>query len=120
LSPPADASPPDETAEEPIEGGVTAARFRGMLEQWTRRPIARRAHRAIEIARAANFWTLAHPDDPFSPELKARIPGLLKSDTETALAAGQPVLARLFWRAYRQFRFSPTDPDLAARVRRLE
>jgi hypothetical protein len=98
---------------------VTAARFRGILEQWTRRPFGRRAHRAIEITRAANFWTATHPDDPFSPELKARLPRLLKSDTEAALAAGQPVLARLFWRAYRQFRFSPPDPDLAARVRGL-
>jgi serine/threonine-protein kinase len=120
LSPPAAASPPEETVEEPIEGAVTAARFRGTLEQWTRRPIARRAHRAIEVARAANFWTATHPDDPFSLELKARLPRILKSDTETALAAGQPVLARLFWRAYRQLRFSPPDPDLAARVRRLE
>jgi hypothetical protein len=117
---PADASSPEETPDEPIEGGVTAARFRGMLEQWTRRPIARRAHRAIEIARAANFWTATHPDDPFSPELKARLPRLLRSDTETTLAAGQPVLARLFWRAYRQFRFSPPDPGLAARVRGLQ
>jgi serine/threonine protein kinase len=117
MSPPADASPPEETADEPIRGGVTAARFRANLEQWTRRPIARRAHRAMEVALAANFWTSTHPDDPYSPELKAQLPRILKSDTETALAAGQPVLARLFFRAYRQLRFSPPDPDLARRVR---
>ena len=117
--PPADDAAAAETPDEPIEGGMTAARFRGLLEQWTRRPIARRAHRAIEIANAANFWTATHPDDPFSPELKARLPRLLKSDTETALAAGQPALARLFWRAYRELRFSSPDPDLAARVRGL-
>jgi serine/threonine protein kinase len=116
-TPPA-ASPQSGSLEEPIEGAITAARFRGFLDQWTRRPIERRAQRAMEIARAANFWTATHPDDPFSPELKGRLPRILKSDTETALAAGQPALARLFYRAYRQLRFSPPDSDLAVRVRR--
>jgi hypothetical protein len=97
---------------------MTAPRLRGVLEQWTRRPIERRAHRAMEIARAANFWTATHPDDPFTPELKARLPLLLKTDTETALAEGQPALARLFFHAYRQLRFSPADPVLGSRVRR--
>jgi len=41
----------------------------------------------------------------------------LKADAETALSAGQPGLARLAFRAYRQFRFSPSDADLARRVR---
>jgi eukaryotic-like serine/threonine-protein kinase len=109
-----------ETPDEPIKGGVPAARFRANLEQWASRPIARRAHRAVEIALAANFWIVTHPDDPYSPELKAQLPRILKADTETTLAAGQPALARLFFRAYRQFRFSPPDPDLAGRIRRLE
>jgi serine/threonine protein kinase len=115
---PADVSPPAETPDEPIKGGVPAARFRANLEQWASRPIARRAHRAVEIALAANFWIVTHPGDPYSPELKAQLPRILKSDTEIALATDQPVLARLFFRAYRQFRFSPPDPDLAGRVRR--
>jgi hypothetical protein len=74
----------------------------------------------VEIALAANFWIVTHPGDPYSPELKAQLPRILKADTETTLAAGQPALARLFFRAYRQFRFSPPDPDLAGRIRRLE
>jgi serine/threonine-protein kinase len=115
---PTEAALPAESPEEPIEGGVTGARFRGTVQHWTQRPIARRAHRALEIARAANFWTATHPDDPFSPELRGWLPRVLKADTETALADGQPALARLFFHAYRQFRFSPPDPDLAARVRR--
>src|SRR6185369_2439697 len=99
-------------------GTMTGPRLRGLLEHWTRRPIERRAHRAMEVARVANFWTATHPDDPFTPELKARLPRLFRSDTEAALDAGQPGLARLFFRAYRQLRFSPPDPGLAARVRR--
>lgn len=115
---PAAASPPEEAGEDPLEGPVTAARFRKFLDQWARRPIERRAHRALEIAHVANFWAATHRDDPFAPELKTRLPRMLKSDTEAALSGGQPALARLFWRAYRQLKFSPPDPELAERVRR--
>jgi serine/threonine protein kinase len=119
-APPASAaaSPPEEAGEDSLEGPVTAARFRKFLDQWARRPIERRARRAPEIARVANFWAATHPDDPFAPELKARLPGMLKFDTEAALSGNQPALARLFWRAYRQLNFSPPDPELAQRVRR--
>jgi hypothetical protein len=115
---PAAASPPEEEAEDPLQGPVTAARFRKFLDQWTRRPIERRAHRALEIAHVASFWAATHPDDPFAPELKTRLPRMLRFDTEAALSGGQPALARLFWRAYRQLKFSPPDPELAERVRR--
>jgi hypothetical protein len=71
----------------------------------------------LEIADVANFWTVTHPEDSYTPELKRWLPQALKSDTETALADHQPALARLFFRAYRQLRFSPPDPDLARRVR---
>ncbi len=112
------APPPEEAGEDRLEGPVSAARFRKFLDQWARRPIERRAHRALEIAHVANFWAATHPDDPFAPELKSRLPRMLKSDTEAALSGDQPALARLFWRAYRQLKFSLPDPDLAERVRR--
>ena len=91
--------------------------MRRHLDLWSQRPIERRAHRALEVVNAVNFWTVTHPDDPYTLELKRSLPQTLKSDTETALAGGQPALARLFYRAYRQFRFSPPDPDLTRRVR---
>lgn len=115
---PAAAPPPAETAEDPLDGAVSAARLRSFLDQWSRRPLERRARRAMEIARVANFWTTTHPDDPFSPELKSRLPLIFKSDTESALSGGQPALARVFYRAYRQLKFSPPDPELAELVRR--
>jgi hypothetical protein len=115
---PGAASQPEDAGEDPLEGPVTAARFKRFLDQWARRPIERRAHRALEIAHVANFWAATHPDDPFAPELKTRLPRMLKSDAESALSEGQPALARLFWRAYRQLKFSPPDPELAERIRR--
>ncbi len=101
-----------------LEGTLTAAKLKKFLELWSRRPVERRARRALEIANAANFWAVTHPDDPYTPELKRSLVQTLKSDTEAALSDRQPALARLFYRAYRQLRFSPPDPDLARRIRR--
>lgn len=101
----------------PLEGALTAAKLKRFLDQWSRRPVERRAYRAMEVANAANFWTVTHPDDSYTLELRRWLPQTLKSDTETALADRQPVLARLFYRAYRQLKFSPPEPDLARRIR---
>ena len=106
-----------DSGDAPLQGTVTAAKLKAFLEHWSTRPVQRRAHRAMEIAGVANFWAVTHPEDSYTPELKRWLPQALKSDTETALANGQPVLARLFFRAYRQLKFSPPDPDLARSVR---
>jgi serine/threonine protein kinase len=117
------ASPPPETAasvdtgDAPLEGVVTAAKLRNFFQQWSRRPVERRARRAMDIANAANFWVATHPEDSYTQELKRWLPQTLKSDTQAALANRQPLLARLFYRAYRQLRFSPPDPDLARSIR---
>jgi serine/threonine-protein kinase len=123
VAPPTQPPPAPTTAESadagdaPMEGAVTAAKLKTYLLVWSRRPVERRAHRAMEIAGAANFFAVTHPEDPYTAELKRWLPQALKSDTESALANGQPQLARLFYRAYRQLRFSPPDPDLARSVR---
>jgi eukaryotic-like serine/threonine-protein kinase len=117
--PPPVASPAasGDTGDAPLEGALTAVKLKRHLDLWSRRPIERRALRALEVANAVNFWTVTHPDDPYTLELKRSLPRTLKSDTETALAERQPALARLFYRAYRQLRFSPPDPDLTRRIR---
>jgi tRNA A-37 threonylcarbamoyl transferase component Bud32 len=107
----------DERAETPIEGIVTEAKLRRFIRVWENQPVARRAHHALDIAGTANFWVATHPNDSFTAELKASLPQTLRAQTEAALDNGQPVLARLFHNAYRQFHFSPPDPDLAQRVR---
>ncbi len=106
-----------ESSDASLEGVLTAPKLKRFLDQWSGRPAERRARRAMEVANAANFWTVTHPDDSYTLELKRWLPQRLKSDTEAALADRQPVLARLFYRAYRQLKFSPPDPDLARRIR---
>ena len=109
---------PVETADAPIEGALTGAKLQSFLRAWKSRSVERRARRAMEVASIANFWAATHPDDAFTAELKRTLPGTFKNEAETALENGQPALARLFHDAYRQFRFSQPDPDLARRVRR--
>jgi serine/threonine protein kinase len=116
-APTAPASSPPEPGDETIEGTVTAAKLKGFLDRWNTAPIERKARRALEVANVSNFWAITHPDDPFTQELKVSVPRLLRDGTEAALADGKPGLARLFHGAYRLFRFSPPDPDLARRVR---
>jgi eukaryotic-like serine/threonine-protein kinase len=112
-----EAALPGDTGDEPLEGVITAAKLKRFLHQWSSRPLERRARRASDVADAANFWAVTHPDDSYTAELKRWLPQTLKSDTETALGNRQPVLARLSYRAYRQLKFSPPDPDLARSVR---
>jgi eukaryotic-like serine/threonine-protein kinase len=119
-APTATAGSAAEGDEPPIEGGLTPEKIRNLLSVWESRPVERRARRALEIANAANFWVLAHQDDPYAAELKRDLPRRLKIQTEAALENRQPVLARMFHRAYRQFHFSPPDPGLARRVRQSE
>jgi hypothetical protein len=116
-APTAPASSPPEPGDETIEGTVTAAKLKGFLDRWNSASIERKARRALEVANVSNFWAITHPDDPFTQELKVSVPRMLREGTETALADAKPGLARLFHGAYRLFRFSPPDPDLARRVR---
>ncbi len=108
-----------EALEIPGLGVLTPQKIRRVLDQWTSRPIDRRAHRAMEVANMANTWVAAHPDDPFTADLKQWLPRTLKRDTEAALGTAEPFLAMLFYRAYRQLDFAPDDADLARRVSEL-
>ena len=106
-----------EMADAPIEGVLTEAKLRNFIRVWKTRPIERRARRSLEVASIANFWAASHPGDAFTEELKQTLPQALRAATEEALENGKPGLARLFHNAYRQFRFSSPDPELARRVR---
>jgi hypothetical protein len=116
-TPAAPAAPPPSAGDETIEGTVTAPKLKSFLDRWSTEPIERKARRALEVANVSNFWAITHPDDPFTQELKVSLPRMLREGTEAALDEGKPGLARLFHGAYRLFRFSPADPDLARRVR---
>lgn len=101
----------------PGDGELTEAKLRRMLEDWTMRPIERRANQAVRVAYMANYWAGTHPGDPLAAEIKQTLPKRLKEDAENAAASNRPGLAMEFYAAYMQL--NPTDGDALRRLSEL-
>ena len=108
---------PPQTAD--VDTGPPPAQARQLIELWKSRPNEPRARRAIEIARMANRFVDAHPDDPLAGEIEETLPPYLKSQATASLDAAEPLLALLYFRAYRQLQFARDDPELARRIERV-
>jgi hypothetical protein len=67
----------------------------------------------------ANRFVDAHPDDPLAGEIEETLPPYLKSQATASLDAAEPLLAVLYFRAYRQLQFARDDPELARRIERV-
>ena len=92
---------------------------REMIERWTSRPTEARARRAGDIAAMANRTVAAHAGDPVADEIRERLPELLRRETTAALDIAQPLLALLYFRAYKTLAFAPPAPDLEERIARI-
>ena len=101
------------------EAGLPPAQARQLIELWKGRPNEPRARRAVEIARMANRFVDAHPDDPLSDEIEESLPPYLKSRAMASLDAAEPLLAVLYYRAYKQLDFAREDPELARRFEKV-
>lgn len=119
-SPPPDAPAPEPTAAAPPASGPAAAAARTALSRWRSQPGEARARRAPEVARMADRFVAAHPDDPLSAEIRSSLPAFLRSQAADALDRAQPLNAVLYFRAYRELAFAPPAPDLQARIERLK
>lgn len=112
-APPVPAPPPGNAA-----GGATPSEALGWIAHWKTLAPQPRARRAAEMARRVNAAVAAHPEDPASVEIRASLPPLLKSDALAALDHAEPLVALLFFRAYRALDFAPRDPELESRLER--
>ncbi|HVQ54387.1 MAG TPA: serine/threonine-protein kinase [Thermoanaerobaculia bacterium] len=101
------------------EAGLPPAQARQLIELWKGRPNEPRARRAVEIARMANRFVDAHPEDPLSDEIEESLPPYLKSQAMASLDAAEPLLAVLYYRAYKQLDFAREDPELARRFEKV-
>ena len=101
----------------PRDGILTEQRIRRMVEDWTGKPLERRANQAVRLAYVANSWVNAHPDEPFSAEIREMLPRTLKDDAETAAGDNRPGLAMEFYVAYLQLK--PTDAEALRRLTEL-
>ncbi len=101
------------------DAGLPPAQARQLIELWKGRANEPRARRAIEIARMANRFVDAHPDDPLSDEIEESLPPYLKSQAMASLDAADPLLAVLYYRAYKQLDFAREDAELARRFEKV-
>jgi serine/threonine-protein kinase len=109
------ARPPEEIQAAPA-GAPTPEQARRILERWRSRPAEARAHMAGDVAQLANRFVQAHPDDPLAAELRERLPEAFRRGAETSWDNARPLLAALYYRAYRQLTFAPPDPELDRRA----
>jgi serine/threonine protein kinase len=105
--------------EDAVVALLTPIEMRQTIAQWKRSPNENRARRALEVARSANRFVAAHPAGPLAREIQDTLPVYLKLQATTSLDHAQPVLARLYFRAYRHLRFAPADPELERRFESL-
>ncbi len=110
---------PAPAAPRAAEGLPGPAEARRLLALWKARPNEARARRAVEIAKMANRFVEAYPDDPLTAEIRTGLPELLKTRAAAALDDAQPLVAALYFRAYRDLSFAPGDPELERRMERL-
>ena len=122
---PSSGSPPpapaaEAAAEDAAVPLLTPVAMRQTMLLWKRSPNENRARRALEIARSANRFVAAHPAGPLAREIQDTLPTYLKLQATTSLDHAQPVLAHLYYRAYRHLRFAPPDAELDRRFESLQ
>ena len=96
---------------------LTEKVLRRWIEDWTAKPIDRRAHEAVRIAHIAKYWIATHSNEPFTAELEQMLPRALKDDANVAQSNRRPGLAAEFLVAYMQL--NPNDPDVIDRLTKL-
>ncbi len=96
---------------------VTENMLRRWIDEWTSRPLERRAPEAVRIAYMSKSWIQAHPNEPFARQLQLTLTKSLKDDADTAQNNNRPGLAMEFLVAYLQL--NPNDTDALNRLTQL-
>ena len=89
-----------------------ARRFQRFLKRWRTLTPERQSSEARLVARLANRFVAAYPDDPLAGELRQRLPGTFGSRARQELEAGRPRIALRYYEAYRELDFAPRDAAL--------
>jgi hypothetical protein len=116
---------PGAAAAQPLEiegvGELTADKLRLMIDDWSGRPVERRAFQAVRVAYLVNRFVRASPAEPLALELQRTFPTTLKKESDAAMTSTppRPALAVEFANGYLQLSFAPRDPELERRVYEL-
>ena len=106
----------EETVEPPAkmdEHGAT--RFREFLSAWHGLPPERQSFEARALARGANRFVKAYPDDALTPDLRQRLPSEFRAAALRELNLGRRRSALRFYAAYKELEFAPADAVLDRR-----
>ena len=112
-------APPQKAEPLRMPGGqvVTENMLRRWIDEWTSRPLERRAPEAVRIAYMSKSWIQAHPNEPFARQLQPMLTKSLKDDADTAQNNNRPGLAMEFLVAYLQL--NPNDTEALNRLTQL-
>jgi hypothetical protein len=89
-----------------------ARRFQRFLKRWRTLAPERQSSEARLVARLANRFVDAYPDDPLTGELRLRLPGSLAARAKEELQGGRTRIASRYYEAYRELDFAPRDAAL--------
>lgn len=106
----------DEVVEPPAkmdERGAT--RFREFLSAWYGLPPERQSFEARALARGANRFAKAYPDDALTADLRQRLPSEFRAAALRELNLGRRRSAVRFYTAYKELEFAPADAALDRR-----
>ncbi|HTO76347.1 MAG TPA: protein kinase [Thermoanaerobaculia bacterium] len=106
----------DEVVEPPAkmdERGAT--RFREFLSAWYGLPPERQSFEARALARGANRFAKAYPDDALTADLHQRLPSEFRAAALRELNLGRRRSAVRFYTAYKELEFAPADAALDRR-----
>ena len=112
-------APPPKAEPLRMPGGqvVTETMLRRWIDEWTSRPLEKRAHEAVRIAYMSKSWIQAHPNEPYARQLQPMLTKSLKDDADTAQNNNRPGLAMEFLVAYLQL--NPNDTEALNRLTQL-
>jgi serine/threonine protein kinase len=114
-------TPAPPAVSEPLRmpGGqvVTEDMLRRWIDEWTSRPIEKRAHDAVRIAYMSKSWIHAHPNEPYARQLQPMLTRSLKDGADNAQNNNRPGLAMEFLVAYLQL--NPNDTEALNRLTQL-
>ncbi|HEX7251547.1 MAG TPA: serine/threonine-protein kinase [Thermoanaerobaculia bacterium] len=114
--PPAEATPA--VPRLPDGSEITAPRLSRMVENWTGKPLERRAEEAVRLAYLVRYYSNAHAGDSFAQETKQSLSKGLKEDAEIARSNRRPAIEAKFLVA--RLELEPTDEESLRRLGEIQ
>ena len=115
-APPAEGTPAAPRLPDGSE--LTAQRLNRMVENWTSKPLERRAEEAVRLAYLVRYFSNAHAGDAFAQETKQTLSKGLKEDADVARNNRRPAIEAKFLVA--RLELEPSDEESLKRLGEIQ